>query len=129
MKSCTGQGLEGLQMQSSHAFSSWGQGASLSARQCVHQPGRALLARVCLFDFLCYYSCSCFSSLFPPPLRATLSPLSVSPQIIVYVHGSCISVLWLIRSPSFIQFCPPHRLSVCSMFLSSVSVLFVYCVH
>lgn len=39
MKRLRGQGLEGLQTQSSHALSPWNQGTSLSQHQCVRQSG------------------------------------------------------------------------------------------
>ena len=56
-----------------------------------------------------------FAHLHPAPHPTP----SANPHIIVLVHGSCINVLWLIRSPSFIQAPPPPpwQLSVCSMYL------------
>ena len=44
-----------------------------------------------------------------------------------HVHWLCINVFWLIPSPSFIPFpLPPfQQLSVCFMYLTSVTILFI----
>ena len=122
MKSCIGQGLEGLQMQSPHAFSSWGQGASLLARQCVHQPGRALLARVCLFDFFMLLQLFLLFLPFPTSTQGhPFSSLSQSPNrcLCPWVMHKCSVV-----NPFTIFHPVPPSPSVVSLFHVSI---FCFC--
>ena len=77
---------------------------------------------------LCYYN----SLPFPPPLSPALSPLSVSPRVVVHVHQFWVNILWFIPSPSFIV--SPHLLlAAVSLFhISKLLYLFcslAYCVH
>ena len=63
-----------------------------------------------------------------PPSILLLPLLSSCYPTAVCVRVSCMYILWLIPSPSFIRFHPSpllRQLSVCSMCPSSVSILFI----
>ena len=77
--------------------------------------------------FVCLwcYSFSPFLCLYPPPLSPMPSPPLVNPHIVFHVHGSCIYVLWLISSPSLMQF-PFSPSTPAYMFLLSMLLFLFY---
>ena len=93
---------------------------------------------VCLFILL-FKMLQLFPLFSPSPLlpRLTLSPPRGNLRIVVLFLGTtmlCINVLWLISSPSFIQFPPPSPFLVAvSLFYEHMLLLLssslVYCVH